>query len=71
MNQLVELIGYAGGIDQGDLNVELSENSNNQSQRISAGATEIIIWTTEQQPTTTAQNISQHNLNQHSNMFQM
>ena len=68
------------GIDQGDLNVELSENSNNQSQRISAGETEISIWTTEQQPTkffvthskaTTAQNSSQHNLNQHSNMFQM
>ncbi|XP_057518480.1 uncharacterized protein LOC130799400 [Amaranthus tricolor] len=43
MNQLVELIGYAGGIDQGDLNVELSENSNNQSQRISARAIEISI----------------------------
>ncbi|XP_057521627.1 uncharacterized protein LOC130801764 [Amaranthus tricolor] len=31
MNQLVELIGYAGGYEEGDLNVEMSEVTNNQT----------------------------------------
>ena len=43
MNQLEELIGYAGGYDEGDLNVEISEVTNNQSQQISAVATESIV----------------------------
>ncbi|XP_057538153.1 uncharacterized protein LOC130815683 [Amaranthus tricolor] len=43
MNQLVELIGYAGGYEEGDLNVEMSEVTNNQTQQISTVATAIIV----------------------------
>ncbi|XP_057521752.1 uncharacterized protein LOC130801850 [Amaranthus tricolor] len=39
MNQLVEVIGYAGGYEEGDLNVEMSEVTNNQSHQISTVAT--------------------------------